>query len=60
MFYHLKHPMQSEVTLTLKYRILPINHKLFVFHLKSEGLLKVLPQMKIKTEGVSMEFHGMS
>ena len=52
--------MQSEVTLTLKYRILPINHKLFVFHLKSEGLLKVLPQMKIKTEGVSMEFHGMS
>ena len=34
-------------------RILTINHELFVFHLKNEGLLKVLPQMKIKTLGVS-------
>ena len=49
----LKYPKQSAVTLSLKYRILVINHELFVFHLKNEGLMKVLLQMKIKTLGVS-------
>ena len=53
MVHHLKYPKQTAVTLSFKYRILPINHELFVFHQKNESLLKVLLRMKITTLAVS-------
>ena len=52
----LKVSKQSTGTLSLKYRILPINHELFVFHQKSEGLSRALLQMKIKTLAVLVNF----
>ena len=42
MFHQLKYPKQSEATLSLKYKILQTGYEVFVFHLKNEGLRKVL------------------